>query len=126
MSYKDFMVVLDAEATARERIDFASTLAEQFSAHLIGLYTLPTPEAPRHFGYYDPTLLDPFSGNFGKGRAVRPSTCAKPSTMRPVFTGCPPSGAKSLKVPTPMLRCTPAMPIWPSSASSTPSVQKRV
>ena len=54
------MVVLDAEATARERIDFASALAERFSAHLIGLYTLPTPEAPRHIGYYDPTLLDPF------------------------------------------------------------------
>ncbi len=60
MSYKDLVVVLDAEATACERIDFAAALAERFSAHLIGLYTLPTPEAPRHFGYYDPTLLDPF------------------------------------------------------------------
>lgn len=60
MSYKDLVVVLDAEATARERIDFAAALAERFSAHLIGLYTLPTPEAPRHFGYYDPALLDPF------------------------------------------------------------------
>ncbi len=54
------MVVLDAEATARKRIDFGSALAVRFSAHLIGLYTFPTPEAPGHFDYYDPTLLDPF------------------------------------------------------------------
>ena len=60
MSYKDLLVVLDAEATARERIDFASSLAERFSAHLIGLYPLPMPETPRHLGYYDPALLDPF------------------------------------------------------------------
>ncbi|HEX3417655.1 MAG TPA: hypothetical protein VHT21_14810 [Stellaceae bacterium] len=60
MSYKDLLLVLDSEANARERIDFACALAERFSAHLIGLYPLPTPEAPRHFGYYDPTLLDPF------------------------------------------------------------------
>ena len=60
MSYKDLLVVLDPEAAARERIAFAATLAERFSAHLVGLYPLPTPEAPRHFGYYDPTLLDPF------------------------------------------------------------------
>jgi hypothetical protein len=60
VSYKDLLLVLDSEANARERIDFACALAERFSAHLIGLYPLPTPEAPRHFGYYDPTLLDPF------------------------------------------------------------------
>jgi hypothetical protein len=34
--------------------------AERFSAHLVGLYPLPMPEAPRHFGYYDPALLNPF------------------------------------------------------------------
>lgn len=48
------------DAAARERIAFAVALAERFSAHLIGLYPLPTPEAPWHLGYYDPTLLDPF------------------------------------------------------------------
>ncbi len=58
MSYKDLLVVLDT--ISRERIDLASALAERFSAHLIGLYSLPTPEAPRHLGYYDPALLDPF------------------------------------------------------------------
>ena len=60
MSYKDLLVVLDSEAAARERIALAVALAERFSAHLIGLYPLPTPEAPRHLGYYDPALLDPF------------------------------------------------------------------
>jgi nucleotide-binding universal stress UspA family protein len=60
LSYKDLLVVLDSEATARERIAFASALAERFSAHLVGLYPLPTPETPRHLGYYDPALLDPF------------------------------------------------------------------
>ena len=57
MSYKDLLVVLDSEATARKRIAFSAALAERFSAHLIGFYPLPTPEAPRHFGYYDPALL---------------------------------------------------------------------
>jgi len=60
MSYKDLLVVLDSEATARERLDLAAALAERFAAHLVGLYPLPTPQAPRHLGYYDPALLDPF------------------------------------------------------------------
>jgi nucleotide-binding universal stress UspA family protein len=60
MNYKDLLVVLDAEPTARDRIDLAAALAERFSAHLVGLYPLPTPQAPRHLGYYDPALLDPF------------------------------------------------------------------
>ena len=59
MSYKDLLLVLDAEPTARERTDLAAALAERFSAHLVGLYPLPTPQMPRHFGYYDPALLDP-------------------------------------------------------------------
>ena len=60
MSYKDLLVVLDSEAAARGRIDLASALAERFEAHLVGLYPLPIPEAPRHLGYYDPALLAPF------------------------------------------------------------------
>jgi nucleotide-binding universal stress UspA family protein len=60
MSYKDLLVVLDSEAPARGRIELAAALAERFAAHLVGLYPVPTPEAPRHFGYYDPALLDPF------------------------------------------------------------------
>lgn len=60
MNYKDLLVVLDSDASARPRIEIAAALAERFAAHLVGLYTLPIPEAPRHFGYYDPALLNPF------------------------------------------------------------------
>jgi nucleotide-binding universal stress UspA family protein len=60
MSYKDLLVVLDTDASARERIEIAAALAERFAAHLVGLYSLPMPQAPRHFGYFDPALLNPF------------------------------------------------------------------
>jgi nucleotide-binding universal stress UspA family protein len=60
MSYKDLLVVLDSEATARRSIDIAAELAQRFAAHLVGLYPVPIPQAPRHFGYYDPALLNPF------------------------------------------------------------------
>ena len=60
MSYKDLLVVLDSDAPARWRIEIAAALAERFAAHLVALYPLPVPEAPRHFGYYDPALLNPF------------------------------------------------------------------
>jgi nucleotide-binding universal stress UspA family protein len=54
------LVVLDTDASAHARIEIAAALAERFAAHLVGLYPLPMPEAPRHFGYYDPALLHPF------------------------------------------------------------------
>src|ERR1700757_598888 len=60
MSYRDLLVVLDTDASARVRIEIAAALAERFAAYLVGLYPLPMPEAPRHFGYYDPALLNPF------------------------------------------------------------------
>jgi nucleotide-binding universal stress UspA family protein len=60
MSYKDLLVVLEANAASRGRIDLAAALAERFAAHLVGLYPLPVPEMPRYLGYYDPSLLDPF------------------------------------------------------------------
>ena len=60
MSYKDLLVALDSDAPTRGRIEIAAALAERFAAHLVGLYPLPIPEAPRHFGYYDPALLNPF------------------------------------------------------------------
>src|SRR5215472_2543739 len=53
MSYKDLLVVLDATAPARGRIDLAAALAERFAAHLVGLYPLPIPRAPRELGYFD-------------------------------------------------------------------------
>ena len=60
MSYKDLLVVLASDAASRGQIGLAAALAERFTAHLVGLYPLPVPEAPRHLGYYDPALLDPF------------------------------------------------------------------
>ena len=60
MSYKDLLVVLDSEPSARGRIELAATLAERFAAHLVGLYPLPMPGATPYFGYYDPALLEPF------------------------------------------------------------------
>jgi nucleotide-binding universal stress UspA family protein len=60
MSYKDLLVVLDSDTASRGRMDLAASLAERFAAHLVGLYPLPISEAPSHFGYYDPALLDPF------------------------------------------------------------------
>ena len=67
MSYKDLLVVLDSDTAARGRMDLAAALAERFGAHLVGLYPLPVPEAPRHLGYYDPTLLDPFFQELRRG-----------------------------------------------------------
>jgi nucleotide-binding universal stress UspA family protein len=60
MSYKDLLVVLDSDASARGRVDLAAALAERFAAHLVALYPLPTPMASRHLGYFDPALLAPF------------------------------------------------------------------
>jgi len=78
MNYKDLLVVLDADASARPRIEIAAALAERFAAHLVGLYALPIPEAPRHFGYYDPALLNPF---FEELRARAREAAAKTKEM---------------------------------------------
>ena len=74
MSYKDLLVVLDSGTASRGRMDLAGALAECFAAHLVGLYPLSIPEAPSHFGYYDPALLDPF---FRELRAKAQEVCDK-------------------------------------------------
>jgi nucleotide-binding universal stress UspA family protein len=74
MSYKDLLVVVDSEPASRGRVDLAAALAERFAAHLVGLYPLPIPEALPHFGYYDPTLLDPF---FRELREKSQEVCGK-------------------------------------------------
>jgi len=79
MDYKDLLVVLDGAPAARERIQLAAALAKRFGAHLVGLYPLLTPRPPRHLGYYDPALLDPF---FTELRETSRSTAAK---MREAF-----------------------------------------
>jgi nucleotide-binding universal stress UspA family protein len=64
MGYKDLLVVLDGDPSARVRVDLATALAERFAAHLAAFYPLPSqllpPQAPPHLGYFDPTLLAPF------------------------------------------------------------------
>jgi hypothetical protein len=77
MSYKDLLVGLDSDASARERIEIAAALAERFAAHLVGLYPLPMPEAPRHFG----GGCDP-SSSPGLSRHV-PRLPARPSQRSP-------------------------------------------
>jgi nucleotide-binding universal stress UspA family protein len=74
MSYKDLLVVLDSETASRGRMDLAAALAERFAAHLVGLYLLPIPETPRHLGYYDPAMLEPF---FRELRERAQEVCAK-------------------------------------------------
>jgi hypothetical protein len=96
------------------------------SAHLIGLYPLPTPEAPRHFGYYDPTVLDPF---FVELRERTRSAAVK---MREAF-----DHAAAIRGPSAERREIPEGPDadpalharyadWPSSASSIPNGRKRI
>jgi nucleotide-binding universal stress UspA family protein len=59
MSYRDLLVVLDAAADTRGRIELAADLAERFSAHLVALYPIPDPELPRRAGYADLAVLEP-------------------------------------------------------------------
>jgi len=59
VSYKDLLVVLDAAADARGRIDLAVALAERFAAHLVGLYPIPSAALPPAAGYADLAALEP-------------------------------------------------------------------
>jgi nucleotide-binding universal stress UspA family protein len=59
MSFKDLLVVLDTAADTSGRIELAVVLAERFSAHLVGLYPIPSPELPRRAGYADLAVLEP-------------------------------------------------------------------
>jgi len=59
MGYKDLLVVLDSAPDTQRRIDVAAALAEQFAAHLVGLYPIPSPELPRRAGYADLAALEP-------------------------------------------------------------------
>lgn len=58
MSYKDMLVVVDAEPRSSERIAIAARLAERFGAHLACLYVNAAPVPANRHGYYDPALLD--------------------------------------------------------------------
>jgi len=59
MSYKDLLVVLDSAADTPGRMTLAAALAERFSAHLVGLYPIPSIELPSRAGYADLAALEP-------------------------------------------------------------------
>ncbi len=70
MGYRDILVALDTAAPARARLELAATLAEQAKAHLIGLHTSVSGEAPRrrrgYFDYFDQSLLAPLYEDFAQ------------------------------------------------------------
>src|SRR4029077_14585619 len=80
MSYKDLLVVLDSDAASRGRIDLAAVLAERCAAHLVGLYSLPVPEMPRHLGYFDRQCSIRFFRICASRRKRRPTGSAKRSS----------------------------------------------
>jgi hypothetical protein len=125
VSYKDLLLVLDAEANARERIDFACTPPSDF-LRISSACTHCRRRKPRHFGYYDLTLLDPF---FVELRERARSAAVK---MREAF-----DHAAAIRGPSAERRQIPEGPDadpalharyadWPSSASSIPNGRKRI
>jgi nucleotide-binding universal stress UspA family protein len=75
MSYKDMLVVLDPAADSRGRIELAATLAERFSAHLVGLYPVPTPELASLGGYVDATMLEPLFREWQADALAQSESC---------------------------------------------------
>lgn len=59
MSYKDLLVVVDAEPDARQRVTLAASLAKRYGAHLTALYPKVVPGVAGALGFFDPALLDP-------------------------------------------------------------------
>jgi nucleotide-binding universal stress UspA family protein len=79
MDFEDLLVVVDSAADTRGRIELAVSLAEQFAAHLVGLYPIPSPELPRSAGYSDLAVLEPIY------REWREQTLQQAETEREVF-----------------------------------------
>jgi nucleotide-binding universal stress UspA family protein len=53
MTYKDLLVVLDEDERSRDRIVLAASLAEQFGAHVVGLYLKIGREPPGVFDQFN-------------------------------------------------------------------------
>jgi nucleotide-binding universal stress UspA family protein len=53
MGFKDILVTVDTVPTAGVRLELAANLAERFKAHLIGLQTSISPDAPQTRGYFE-------------------------------------------------------------------------
>jgi nucleotide-binding universal stress UspA family protein len=68
MGFKAILVTVDTAPTVRGRLELAAVLAERFSAHLIGLQTSISPDAPQTRGYFEyfNRSLDAFHEEFAK------------------------------------------------------------
>lgn len=70
MGYRDILVALDIAAPARGRIELAAALAARDKAHLIGLHTSVSGDAPRrragYFEAFDRSLLAPLYQEFAE------------------------------------------------------------
>jgi len=53
MHLKDILVIVDPAPAARGRVEIAAALAERFAAHLVGLHTSLSPDAPQTRGYFE-------------------------------------------------------------------------
>lgn len=79
MSYKDLLVVLDADQSCSGRISYAATLAARFNAHLAGLYVTVTSLTRDQYALLDVGILDiPFFTDPGK-------TCEQAEKTRALF-----------------------------------------
>jgi nucleotide-binding universal stress UspA family protein len=77
MTYKDLLVVLDADQSTRERISLATTLAAGFDAHLAGLYVAMPPARRAEYALLDIGILDiPYTSNPETGREQAEATRA--------------------------------------------------
>jgi len=53
MGFRDILVTVDTARTGRGRLELAANLAERFNAHLVGLQTSISPDAPQTRGYFE-------------------------------------------------------------------------
>jgi nucleotide-binding universal stress UspA family protein len=68
MGFKDILVTVDTARTGRARLELAVNLAMRFNAHLVGLQTSVSPDAPQARGYFEyfNRSLDAFHEEFAE------------------------------------------------------------
>jgi hypothetical protein len=97
MGFKDLLVVVGSAADTRGRNELAVSLAEQFAAHLVGLYPIPSPELPRSAGYSGLAVLEPIYRDGASSRSSKLRPNARCSSMQPNCTGSAANGALRLR-----------------------------
>ena len=68
MGFKTILVTVDTAPTVRGRVELAANLAERFNAHLVGLQTSISSDAPQTRGYFEyfNRSLDAFHEEFAE------------------------------------------------------------